>query len=91
MKDFSDLYYVYRKDRQGIATALYIELMQKPERKNIEQMSKSVPDSDHQTLQQFITYSTWDAQAVMDRVAENVNELLGDSEHTSLIIDESEF
>lgn len=91
MKDFSDLFYVYRKDRLEIARQYVTGLMQLTERKNMEQISHVVPDSNHQALQQFITDSTWDAAAVMDRVAENVNDLLGDSEETCLIIDESCF
>jgi len=65
--------------------------MQVTDRKNMEQISLAVPDSDHQAIQQFITDTGWDAQSVMDRVAENVNELLGDPKESCLIIDESGF
>lgn len=91
VKDFSDLFFVYRKDRQDVAQKYLCGLMQTSQRKNMEQISLTVPDSDHQAIQQFITDSSWDAQAVMDRVAENVNELIGDSKNACLIIDESGF
>ena len=91
LKDFSDLFFVYRKDRIQIAQQYLSGLMQVTDRKNMEQISLAVPDSDHQAIQQFITDTGWDAQSVMDRVAENVNELLGDPKESCLIIDESGF
>jgi SRSO17 transposase len=91
LKDFSDLFFVYRKDRIQIAQQYLSGLMQVTDRKNMEQISLAVPDSDHQAIQQFITDTDWDAQSVMDRVAENVNELIGDPQESCLIIDESGF
>jgi SRSO17 transposase len=91
VRDFSDLFYVYRKDRQEVASHYLSGLLQASERKNMEQISLTVPGSDHQAIQQFVTDTGWDAQAVMARVAENVNELIGSDESTCLIIDESGF
>ena len=79
VKDFSDLFFVYNKSRLNVASQYLCGLIQVTARKNMEQISLSVPDSDHQAIQQFITDTKWDSQAVMDRVAENVNELIGDS------------
>ncbi len=91
MNDFSDLFYVYRKDRVELARQYFSGLLQTSERKNLEQITRVVPQSDHQALQQFISDSTWDASAVMNRVAENTNELIGDADDACLIIDESCF
>jgi SRSO17 transposase len=91
VNDFSDLFYVYRKDRVELARQYVSGLLQTSERKNIEQITRAVPQSDHQALQQFISDSTWDASAVMNRVAVNTNELIGDADDACLIIDESCF
>ena len=39
-------------------------------------MAEVVPEADARNLQQFLTHSKWDAGAVMDRAAEQANELL---------------
>lgn len=52
-------------------------------------MSQHVVDANHDKLQNFITDSKWNAQSVMDRVAMQVDEQIGDSNNTALIIDES--
>jgi len=76
VRDFSDLFYVYRKDRQEVASHYLSGLLQASERINMEQISLTVPGSDHQAIQQFVTDTGWDAQAVLARVADNVNELI---------------
>lgn len=52
-------------------------------------MSQQIVDADHDKLQNFITDSRWSAQEVMHRVAEQVNEKIGDADDAALIIDES--
>jgi SRSO17 transposase len=37
-------------------------LLQAGDRKNLERMQEMIPDSDYQSLQQFISDSPWDAQ-----------------------------
>ena len=66
-------------------------LMQAGTRKNMDRMAEVVPGAISRNLQQFLTHSTWDARAVMDQVAHEVNKLVGDRELTGLIIDESAF
>lgn len=66
-------------------------LMQAGARKNMDRMAEIVPDSNARNLQQFLTHSKWDARQVIDQVAQEANELLGDPERTGLLIDESGF
>lgn len=66
-------------------------LMQAGTRKNMDRMAEVVPDSKSRNLQQFITHSKWNYRDVIDHVAQDVNELLGDEQNTALLIDESGF
>ena len=38
-----------------------------------------VPDTDDRNLQQFITHSKWSARELLDHVAHDANELIGDA------------
>jgi len=60
-------------------------------RKNIDCMVESVPDTNSQALQNFISHSPWDAFALMDQISKDVNDLLGNDPDCCLIIDESAF
>ena len=63
-------------------------LMQTPKR-NMERMAEAVPDTDYQALQNFLTHSHWDHQAVMEKVSQDANAWLGGSVGSALYIDES--
>ena len=65
--------------------------MQAGSRKNIYAISEVVPDADNRNLQQFITHSKWSAREVLDHVAHDADELIGDGTDAALIIDESGF
>jgi SRSO17 transposase len=65
--------------------------MQAGSRKNMDRMAEVVPDSKSRNLQQFLTHSKWDARSVIDHVAQQANELLGDAQIAGLLIDESGF
>jgi SRSO17 transposase len=65
--------------------------MQAGTRKNMDRMAEVVPQSKSRNLQQFLTHSAWDARDVIDHVAQNANELLGDPNGTGFLIDESSF
>jgi SRSO17 transposase len=65
--------------------------MQAGSRKNIYAISEVVPDTDDRNLQQFITHSKWSAREVLDHVARDADELIGDATDAALIIDESGF
>jgi SRSO17 transposase len=60
-------------------------------RKNIETIHLDGAPSDYQSLEQFISASPWDHQAVLDQVAREADVLLGDVSTTGLFIDESSF
>jgi hypothetical protein len=54
------------------------------DKRNMERMVEAIPDSDYQVLQNFLTHSSWDYRAVMDRVAADANSLLGGKVGTGL-------
>ncbi len=59
-------------------------------RKNMERMEEHVVGADNQALQYMLTDAQWDSKAVMDQVAQEVNQLLGGDE-SCLLLDESGF
>ena len=65
--------------------------MQAGSRKNIYAISEAVPDSDDRNLEQFITHSKWSGREVLDQVARDADELIGDASEAALLIDESGF
>jgi SRSO17 transposase len=69
----------------------YLCGLMQAEKRNMERMAEAVPDSDEQVLQNFLTHSSWDHRAVMDRVARNADTLLGADPGAGLYIDESAF
>jgi SRSO17 transposase len=69
----------------------YLRGLMQADKRNMERMVEAVPDSDYQVLQNFLTHSSWEYRAVMDRVAVNTNGLLGGKVGTGLYLDESAF
>lgn len=65
-------------------------LLQAP-RRNVERMAEIVPDTDSQALHHFLAHSTWDSRAVMDKVARDVDSLLGGDQDSCLLLDETCF
>ncbi|HOW77670.1 MAG TPA: IS701 family transposase [Candidatus Competibacteraceae bacterium] len=59
------------------------------ETKNMERMEEAVPDADHQVLQHMLSESAWSERAVLDQIAQEASQRLGNDEDTSLTIDES--
>ena len=57
----------------------------------MERMAEVVPDSDDQSLQHFLTNSTWDQWAVIDQVSHDADRLIGGQSNTCLLIDETSF
>ena len=55
------------------------------------QMAEVVPESDSQALHHFLSVSDWDSQAVVKRVAAGVDEVLGGTLDSCLVIDETSF
>lgn len=60
-------------------------------RRNVERMAEVVPGTDAQALHHFLSHSPWDARAVMDQVAADLDALLGGDQDTCLLLDETCF
>lgn len=58
-------------------------------KKNMERMTEVVPESDEQALQHFLSNSSWQERSVLDQVALEADQLIGGSEDSALLIDES--
>ena len=66
----------------------YVEGLVLSDLKNIERISEAL-NADYHQMQHFITESAWDARAVIDQIAKQVNESLPTRKLTGLLIDES--
>lgn len=91
VKSYRPHFQSYRHNVTEKARQYASGLMQAGARKNMERMAEVVPDSDPRNLQQFLTHSKWSAADVIDQVARDTNELLGDDQQTGFFIDESGF
>ncbi len=67
----------------------YLRGLMQARKKNMERMAEVVPESDEQVLQHFLTNSDWDERGVLDQVALDADALLGGTEDSALLIDES--
>ncbi len=83
----------FRRQTRTVETTVqhYLRGLLQAETKNMERMEEVIPEADHQALQHMLSESAWAERAVLDRVAQEANRLLGDSADSSLIIDESGF
>jgi len=88
---FSEHFQSYRHDVSDKARQYASGLMQAGSRKNMDRMAEVVPESKSRNLQQFLTHSKWNHRDVIDHVAHDVDELLGDDQDACLLIDESGF
>lgn len=70
---------------------MYLRGLMQARRRNIERIRDAVPGSDEQALHHFIANSPWDHRAVLDRVARDANTLLGGTDDSFLVIDETGF
>jgi SRSO17 transposase len=61
------------------------------DKKNMERMVEVVPDSDWQSLQNFLSYSPWSGKELLDQLAYDANELIGGDADSCFIVDESGF
>jgi SRSO17 transposase len=85
---FGEHFRLRTRDVSGRSKHYLCGLMQ-ARRKNMERMAEVVPESDDQALQHFLSNSTWDARAVLNQVALEADALLGGTDHSALLIDES--
>ncbi len=91
VKNYSKHFKSHHHDISEKAHQYACGLMQGGSRKNMDRMAEVVPNSNSRNLQQFLTHSKWDSRAVIDDVASDTNELIGDNNLTGLIIDETSF
>ncbi|MCP4632142.1 MAG: transposase [candidate division Zixibacteria bacterium] len=52
-------------------------------------MAEVVQNCDDQSLQNFLTNSPWCGRSVLDRIAQDVDDIFGDDPDTCLLVDES--
>ncbi|MCG6861007.1 MAG: IS701 family transposase [Chromatiaceae bacterium] len=67
----------------------YLNGLMQARKKNMERMAEVVPGSDEQVLQHFLSNSAWDERGVCAQVALEADALLGGTEDSALLIDES--
>jgi len=83
----------FRQRTRTVATAAqqYVQGLIQAETKNMERMEEVVPEADHQALHHMLSESGWSERAVLDQIAQEASQRLGNDEDTSLMIDESGF
>ncbi len=91
MSEYSAHFVVRGKDVGQHATDYLSGLLGTERRKNMERIHGDIPQSNYQSIQQFVSDSPWDEGAVMNQIARDANAVLGGHRHTALIIDESSF
>ena len=75
----------------ALQAQMYLQGLMQASRKNIERMEEVVPDCSYQSLHHFVSESEWEARAVLNQLAVDADRLLGGSENSCLLIDESSF
>ncbi len=88
--EFSDMFVSHRSDNSDTAYKYMCGLIQS-KKSNMERMEETVPETDYESLQEFISNSPWSYGDVIRRVSSKADELLGGTGVTALIIDESGF
>ncbi|MFV2057560.1 MAG: transposase, partial [Thiohalomonadales bacterium] len=87
INDYSHRFQVHKRNVSNHATQ-YIKGLLQARLRNMEKIAEVVPQTDEQSLQQFLSDSPWDYQEVMNQVAGDVNQLLGGKD-SALLLDES--
>lgn len=87
---FSDCFQAARHNLSPKARCYVAGLVMKAPRKNMERMEEYVEDYDYQAQQQFLSDSPWEHRPLMERVAKEVDALMG-GEDSMLLVDESGF
>ena len=89
-EDYSSYFKAARHTLITKARCYVSGLLMKAQRKNMERMEEYVEDYDYQSLQQFVSDSPWDHEALIERIGKDVDALVGGND-SMLIIDESGF
>ena len=61
------------------------------DKKNMERMVEVVPDSEWQSLQNFLSHSPWYERGLLDQLARDANDHIGGKADCCFIVDESAF
>lgn len=88
---FSEHFVVWGRDMSPHARHYLSGLLGTQRRKNIGRIEEDVAGSNYQGMQQFITDSPWEENALLDDVAREADALLGKHPDSSLLLDESGF
>src|SRR5262249_17798974 len=75
----------------SIQADVYLQGLMQALRKNMERMEEVVPDCNYQSLHHFVSESDWEFRAVLNQLAADADRLLGGTENSCLLIDESSF
>jgi len=84
-------FFVTKTRASGTQARIYLRGLMQARRRNIERIRDAVPGSDEQALHHFIANSPWDHRRVLDQVARDANALLGGTDDSFLLIDETGF
>ena len=87
---FSDCFQAARHNLSPKARCYVAGLVMKAPRKNMERMEEYVEDYDYQAQQQFLSDSPWQHRPLTERVAKEVDALVGGVD-AMLLLDESGF
>jgi len=87
---FSACFQAARHNLSPKARCYVAGLLMKAPRKNMERMEEYVADYDYQAQQQFLSDSPWAHRPLMERVAKEVDALVGGAD-SMLLVDESGF
>lgn len=91
MSDYSVHFVVRGKDVSKPARDYLSGLLGTERRKNMERIHGDIPESNYQAIQQFISDSPWNQDALMEQVAQDANGMLGGHPRSCLILDETTF
>ena len=61
------------------------------DKKNMERMVAVVPNSEWQSLQNFLSHSPWRGRGLLDQLACDANDLIGGNADSCFLVDEGGF
>lgn len=89
-KEYSPFFQTKTRDSSEVA-GKYLNGLVQATKRNMERMEERVPESNGQALHHFVTNSPWDERAVLRRLAQDGDAILGGTKDSCLLIDETSF